>query len=756
MRLPSGTTPRIRDILVSILRNLQAVLRENNPYIQDFITACEIPEGELSHCRLIINASARPEQAHSRVYNRSLCEVSVLLNQQPGRRDIILQLRGGGIREICDNHRSADALHFMLIHPMGHDGWHLELRQVNPHILDESQNPTPTNKRLTTRQFYAFHLHSRPNVTNWLLLMCRLLQEYLCIQYAKCENQALFWLRTNQTQIRADLYNNIYDAVHRSDINDEASRNIGRSIILPPSFTGSDRDFHRRFQDGIAILRHFHKPDLFITFTFNPNCKELLDELLDGQKPNDRPDLTARIFKLKLKAIINDLVKENICGKCVAHLYVVEFQKRGLPHAHILIVLDQDSRLRTTEDVDKIVCAELPPDPETSPTGSDARDQALRLQEIVLKQMRHGPCGILNPNSPCMRDKDGAPSSFCQKFFPKPFQNSTEWSDIDSYPKYRRRSPENGGRLILTQNGPVDNSWIVPYSPYLCLKYNAHINVEVCVSAIAAKYLFKYVTKGVDRAMVRIDGQGFRDEITEYQDRRSIGASEAVWRIFKYFISERYPAVYALRVHLPNQQTVTFQEGQERQVLQRDSARKTELTEFFTFNQINQLTNVSYVKFPQNHVWVKSALSWKVRTREFGTIGRILTVHPTAGEVFYLRMLLNLDHSGGAKSFEDLKIVNGHRMPTFRAACAALGLLQNDREWEIVLQEAALTHMCPQIRELFVTMVLFCDIANPTQLFETYHIQWCDDYIHTARRQIDPVLLRTLVLCDIERRLQVN
>ena len=41
------------------------------------------------------------------------------------------------------------------------------------------------------------------------------------------------------------------------------------------------------------------------------------------------------------------------------------------------------------------------------------------------------------------------------------------------------------------------------------------------------------------------------DEISEYQDKRSIGAAEAMWRLLGYHISERHPAVYAPRVHLP-------------------------------------------------------------------------------------------------------------------------------------------------------------------------------------------------------------
>ena len=79
----------------------------------------------------------------------------------------------------------------------------------------------------------------------------------------------------------------------------------------------------------------------------------------------------------------------------------------------------------------------------------------------------------------------------------------------------------------------LDNSWVVPYNAYLSLTYNCHINVEFCASPKATKYLYKYVTKGSDRAMVRTvleeqNGQP-RDEIAEYEDLRSIGSSEATW-----------------------------------------------------------------------------------------------------------------------------------------------------------------------------------------------------------------------------------
>ncbi len=53
----------------------------------------------------------------------------------------------------------------------------------------------------------------------------------------------------------------------------------------------------------------------------------------------------------------------------------------------------------------------------------------------------------------------------------------------------------------------VDNQWIVPYNLHLATKYHAHINVEICSSISAVKYLYKYVYKGPDRATAVIERQ---------------------------------------------------------------------------------------------------------------------------------------------------------------------------------------------------------------------------------------------------------
>ncbi|MCP3667687.1 MAG: hypothetical protein GY696_35220, partial [Gammaproteobacteria bacterium] len=281
---------------------------------------------------------------------------------------------------------------------------------------------------------------------------------------------------------------------HRTDHgaapNPETSR-AGRQINVPPSFVGRPRYMHAHFQDAMAIVREFHKPDLFITFTCNPKWPEVLGSLLPGQQSSDHPDIVARVFNRKVKQFLSELNKDSIMGKRDGNLHVIEQQKRGLPHSHHLHILCPEDRLHTAAQVDNVISAELPPDPKDFAEGSDKREQAQRLEDTVVRNMIHKCSSNCRPNN-----------ESCKKGFPKLFQAVTEWNETDFYPKYRRRSKEQGGREYTMPNGDViDNRWVVPYSPYLVLAYDAHINVEVCVSPTAAKYLFTYIHKGQDRSM---------------------------------------------------------------------------------------------------------------------------------------------------------------------------------------------------------------------------------------------------------------
>ncbi|CAN0602662.1 unnamed protein product, partial [Ectocarpus sp. 12 AP-2014] len=177
----------------------------------------------------------------------------------------------------------------------------------------------------------------------------------------------------------------------------------------------------------ITLVSKYGKPDYFITFTCNPNWLEIKESLYLGQTASDRPDLVARVFNLKLKALEDMLRKKNVLGEVAAYIWVVEFQKRGLPHCHMLLFMKPEWKPRTTEDVDRVITAELPD-----------RHQDSELYNIVSTTMIHRPCGLLNSQSPCMQN------GVCTKKFPKPFRNDTAM-DGDSYPLYRRR---NDGRTV--------------------------------------------------------------------------------------------------------------------------------------------------------------------------------------------------------------------------------------------------------------------------------------------------------------------
>ena len=232
---------------------------------------------------------------------------------------------------------------------------------------------------------------------------------------------------------------------------------------------------------------------------------------------------------------------------------------------------------------------------------------------------------------------------------------------------------------------------------------------------MASKYLYKYVTKGPDRAIVLTNVHGAdapqaRNEIRDYEDMRSIGSSEACHKLFAFSIVENKPPVQVLCLHLKDHQHVVFVGGQEENVA--EQGRETELTAFFKYNaeekerkgaDFDPTDNPTYVDMANSYVLKKK--QWKVREKGF-SIGRVHTVNPLAGDVFYLRMLLHHNHCRGKTSFEDLLEVDGEPFKTYQAVCRHLGLLSDDQEWSTVLADAGGTQLCPQIRALYVIILL--------------------------------------------------
>ena len=227
---------------------------------------------------------------------------------------------------------------------------------------------------------------------NTILQCGHLIHQYITDMYAKVEAERLNYIRFNQKRLRADEYIHLKYAVRGDN-----TRDLGQLIILPSSFTGGPRYMHERTQDAMTYERCHGRPDLFITCTCNP--KWIQRELMPGQSVYDRHDLLARVFHQKVKSQMNLIVKGRIFGRLLCWMYTIEWQKRGLPHVHCLFRLA--TKIRPGQ-IDDIISAEIP-DPTADPL----------LFQIVTKQLLHGPCGSVNPRSPCMENGK------CQKKLPE-------------------------------------------------------------------------------------------------------------------------------------------------------------------------------------------------------------------------------------------------------------------------------------------------------------------------------------------------
>jgi ATP-dependent DNA helicase PIF1 len=165
--------------------------------------------------------------------------------------------------------------------------------------------------------------------------------------------------------------------------------------------------------------------------------------------------------------------------------------------------------------------------------------------------------------------------------------------------------------------------------------------------------------------------------------------------------------------------------------------------------------------FPEKFRWDKSGKKWVLRKNGSATIGRLVSLHPAKGDVYYLRMLLCHDHCIGKTSYADMMTVNGEKSETYQAVCAQLGLLADDSEWDAALADAALTHMPTQIRELFVAILLFCSPSDAPLLFTTHVHEMWDDYEEKMRLASGDAprnvrLLQAMVQLDIESRLELE
>lgn len=137
--------------------------------------------------------------------------------------------------------------------------------------------------------------------------------------FTSIEGMRLEYIKKNQKKLRTEVYQGVVDALDRGDID---ASNIGKRIILPASFTSGPRYLMQNYQDAMAICRHYGYPELFITFTCNSKWPEITEaiKLIEGQRAEDRPDIIARVFRIRLKLLMKEFIKKKHFGEIVAGL----------------------------------------------------------------------------------------------------------------------------------------------------------------------------------------------------------------------------------------------------------------------------------------------------------------------------------------------------------------------------------------------------------------------------------------------------
>ncbi|XP_076057681.1 uncharacterized protein LOC143035066 [Oratosquilla oratoria] len=394
-----------------IIKNLYEYMVVHNACLTGMLKEVDTSKGELPEVSITLKASEGVNtREHKGVYHlpSSSSHVGAIVNLDSMRDTLSITVDspkpGSKYLTKCISHNNFfyDPFQYPLIILDGDIGYSYTMR-----LADKADGTARLYGSLTPRKFYASLYMEREGVFNYLTKCRRLFQQFAVDNYVKVESTRLSYIEHNQKEIRKE----------RSDVlRGEDGKNSGQRIVIPPTYVGGPRYMKQRQQDALAFVTNYGSPGFFITFTMNLAWEELSKAAQQtgshatSKNRGDRPDLVSRIFKLKVDELMDDLTNKNIFGRVKVHLYSIEWQKRGLPHVHILLWIEHrvDAEL-----VGRIISAEIP-DKEKEP----------RLFETVTTCMIHGPCKGFDESQACCQGKSVNGKDLCGKGFPKPYRDN--------------------------------------------------------------------------------------------------------------------------------------------------------------------------------------------------------------------------------------------------------------------------------------------------------------------------------------------
>ena len=192
---------------------------------------------------------------------------------------------------------------------------------------------------------------SRWQLSPWLS------QEYALDSYCRTLEEGFRYLRNNQSKLLK--YRGVGDVPATTAGALAPEPRIAPSVHLPSSVVGSRKFLSNKTADGLAVAARLGNPLLFITVTTNKEWNEIKRRIPAGASPYDYPDIVCRVFHHKLEALRARLLTGAAWGASTVDvddegnaawkysikdasgkgyiISVIEFQQRGMPHAHIVL-----------------------------------------------------------------------------------------------------------------------------------------------------------------------------------------------------------------------------------------------------------------------------------------------------------------------------------------------------------------------------------------------------------------------------------
>ena len=710
---------------------------------------------------------------------------SVTDDSVKGKRVVQFKVKGSkNWRSVPITHPHIEPLSYPILFLGGEEGWGMDIR----HEIHFPQYIVSRMLMPEDQLFVRNSANTKWILTNRFQLFARVAQYWLCDCVSRSIEIKLEWIRNNQSYFtdtqptiqqlqngmegnggEADLpdgcntgygtmeslddtsdYNNL-GGKENERYNDETNKTVAKTVLTPDQpgyrgtgktflsseFHGSRRHLKKLSQNGLIVVSAKGPPHLFITLTCNTDWPEIKERLFYGQTAFDRPDVTTQVFKARLTAFLHNLrngkyfrrENEDISKHRLEYeMMCIEYQHRGLPHAHIVVRLsdmpdddDRDNKVQWIKDHIHS-CAPRPHD-------CDYYTEARR--DLVRKHMLHTCSNAVNG---CLKD------GICKRGYDALVLNNGQPSFGETnFPIYGKREEED--------------LRVVPHHIFILEDWDGHVNVEFCGSHYTPVYLYQYLFKGAKKERFRLTNAediADDDEINLHIRAQVISSMDSMWRVMGY---ETYPAtnpsVILVHAQLLQQMNKFVSEkkvtdlyvyfnrpnlirtgSEEPLPLEHNGKSMNDLNylEFYTVYCYSRTLRSTMQKKPteEGRLWWKLNMPNGVvifvtkRFRPEQCIVRMNMLYSSAGEVYYLRMLLN---HYATRSFQELLLIpttniidiidenNTAENPvqavnTFQEACLHRGLLNDLKEAIMCFEHSMITSTPPQLRNLFAVQTI--------------------------------------------------